>query len=43
MKVTKPLTEKILNQSDDLPTVDEVKDAKSNALLEYRKEEEENC
>ena len=39
--VTKPLTEKILQQSDDLPSADEVKEAKSKAITDSKKREDE--
>ena len=40
-KINKPLIRHILTQSDDLPDVEEVKDAKSDAVSELRAKEEE--
>ena len=40
-KINKPLIRHILTQSDDLPDVDEVKDARSDAVSELRAKEKE--
>ena len=41
-KVTKPLTKQIMLQADDLPSAEDVKDAKNSAILEYKTKQEEN-
>jgi hypothetical protein len=40
-KITKPLTQCILQQSDELPEPDKVKEAKSSAILEHKTKERE--
>ena len=42
IKVTRPLTKKILRQANELPDVEEVKDAKSKAIFEHKSKEREN-
>ena len=41
MKINQPLIKKILLQSDDLPSIEEVKETKSKAVLEFKTLEEE--
>ena len=41
VKINKPLVEKILLQSDDLPCIEEVKEKQSAAMLEFKNIEEE--